>query len=156
MSTSTKDAETHALFKCIADASFSAVNVETLLFGEDKKRIKVESYIDSKPLLESLASTRIVENKFLVSEVNALKKLLEDQVVENYTWVKTEDQLADVLTKNMTEPSSFRGLFLRNRGDFRRFLKNPRAVLKVHDRDTEDENKEIKLENCNFTMDMGK
>ena len=38
MSTSTKDAETHALFKCVADAAFSAVNVETLLFGEDKKR----------------------------------------------------------------------------------------------------------------------
>ena len=74
--TSTKDAETHALFKNVADASFSAANLELLLFGCQTKKIKVESCIDSKPLLESLASTRIIENKFLVSEINALKALL--------------------------------------------------------------------------------
>ena len=103
--------------------------------------------MDSKPLLETLASTRIVENKFLVAEVNALKKLLEDGVVQHYTWVKTEDQLADILTKEMCEPSGFRNVFLRNFGDMIKFSGNPRAVLKVHDVGTEDENKEIKLEN---------
>ena len=83
--TSTKDAETHALFKNIGDAHFAASNIETLLFGNFEKRIKVESFIDSKPLLESLASTRIVENKFLVSEVNAMKTLIEDGSVKSFT-----------------------------------------------------------------------
>jgi len=113
MSTSTKDAETHDLFKFVVDAAFAATNVETLLFGDYKKRHRVESYIYSNILLESLASTRIVENKFVMAEVNASKKLLEDEVFQNYTWIKTKDHLADLLTKDMVESSSFRGLFLR-------------------------------------------
>ena len=145
--TSTKDAETHALFKNVADAAFVASNVETLLFGDVKQRIKVETYIDSNPLLESIASTRIVENKFLVSEINALKRLLEDGVVDNFTWVRTEDQLADVLTKDMVEPYMFRKVFLKNRGVFMDFRGNPKAVVKVHDQGTVDESKEIKLMN---------
>ena len=40
--TSTKDAETHALFKNVADASFSAANLELLLFGCQTKKIKVD------------------------------------------------------------------------------------------------------------------
>ena len=147
ISTSTKDAETHALFKNVGDAAFVASNVETLLFGDVKNRIKVESYIDSKPLLESIASTRIIENKFLVSEVSALKTLLEDGVVSDFTWVRTEDQLADVLTKDMAEPYMFRRVFLKNNGDFMKFKGNPKAILRVHDQGTDEESKEIKLKN---------
>ena len=147
ISPSTKDAETHALFKNVADAAFVASNVETLLFGDVKQRIKVESYIDSKPLLESIASTRIVENKFLVSEINALKMLLENGVVDNFTWVGTEDQLADVLTKDMVEPYMFRKVFLKNSGVFMNLKGNPKAVVKVHDKGTDDESKEIRLVN---------
>ena len=131
----------------VGDAAFAAKNVEILLFGNDEKRVKVEGYTDSKPLLESIASTKIVENKFLIAEVNALKKLLEDQIVQCYIWVKTEDQLADVLTKNMVEPTKFRGLFLRNRGDFQKFEGSPRAILKVHEKGTKEESIEIRLEN---------
>ena len=147
ISTSTKDAETHALFKSVGDAAFAATNIETLLYDDSQNRIKVQSFIDSKPLLETLASTRIVENKFLIAEVNALKKLLEDGVVQDYTWVETGDQLADVLTKDMHEPCSFRDVFLRNSSDMLRFSRNPKAVLKIHNVGTEDENKEIRLEN---------
>ena len=147
MCTSTKDAETHALFKNISDASFAAANLELLLFGSQVKAIKVESFIDSKPLLESLASTRVIENKFLVAEINALKTLIEDGTVSGYTWVDTENQLADVLTKEMNEPRSFRSVFLWNKCDFNKFTKNPRVVLKIHDFGTNDESKEIKLEN---------
>ena len=121
--------------------------METLLFGDVKQRIKVESYIDSKPLLESIASTRIVENKFLVSEINALKMLLENGVVDNFTWVGTEDQLADVLTKDMVEPYMFRKVFLKNSGVFMNLKGNPKAVVKVHDKGTDDESKEIRLVN---------
>ena len=146
MTTSTKDAETHALFKGVADAVFVASNLETLLFGDVQNRIAVHSYIDSKPLLESIASTRIVENKFLVAEVNALKRLLEDNQVKSYTWVGTVDQLADIFTKEMSESTVFRSLFLRNRCNFGKFRHNARAVLKTHDEGTVDESTEIRLE----------
>ena len=58
-----------------------------------------------------------------------------------------EDQLAVVLTKNMVEPTNFRGLFLRNRSDFQKFKISPRVILKVHDKGTEEESMEIRLEN---------
>ena len=147
MTTSTKDAETHALFKGVADAVFISSNIETLLFGDVQRRVNVEAYLDSKPLLESIASTRIIENKFLVAEVNALKRLLEDGCVKSFTWVNTLDQLADIFTKEMQEPTAFRSLFLRNKCDFNKFHLNPRALMKVHGEGTVDENKEIKLEN---------
>ena len=145
--TSTKDAETHALFKNVGDASFAATTLETLLFGSSNKAVKVECFIDSKPLLESLASTKIVENKFLVAEVNALKTLMEEEVVREFVWVDTDNQLADALTKDMNEPRNFRSLFLWNKYDFRKFEENPKAVLKVHDVGTDDESREIKLQN---------
>ena len=69
--------------------------------------MKVEVYTDKKPLLYSIASKKIVENKFLVSEINAMKQLIEDEIIENITWVETKDQLADVLTKDMHEPKKF-------------------------------------------------
>ena len=82
-----------------------------------------------------------------MSEINALKNLMDDESVKSYTWVHTENELADILTKDMVEPLDFRTLFLRNKWDFRRFSTNPKAVLKIHDGNTEDESKEIKLEN---------
>ena len=146
MTTSTKDAETHALFKGLGDAAYIASNIETLLYGSCKTRIKINSYIDSKPLLESIASTKIIENKFLVTEINAMKKLLEDQLVKSYIWVDTSDQMADVLTKDMVEPTNFRSLFLRNRCDLWKFQANPKAVLKIHAEGTDEENTEIRME----------
>ena len=147
VSTSTKDEETHALFKNVADAAFAVTNIETLLYGDYQKKIKVEVYIDKKPLLESVASTKIVENKFLVSEINAMKQLIEDETIKHITWVDTKDQLADVLTKEMVEPKKIRDVFLRNNFDFKVFDRNPKAKLKFHDKGTDDESKEIKLEN---------
>ena len=129
------------MFKNVADAAFAATNIETLLYGDYQKKIKVEIYIDKKPLLESVASTKIVENKFLVSEINAMKQLIKDETVEHITWVDTKDQLADVLTKEMVEPKKFRDVFLRNKFDFKVFDRNPKAKLKYHDKGTDDESK---------------
>ena len=47
----------------------------------------------------------------------------------------------------MNEPKEFRNVFLWNKFDFRKFKMNPKAILKIHDYDTDDESREIKLEN---------
>ena len=75
-----------------------------------------------------------------------MKKLLEDQLVKSYIWVDTSDQMADVLTKDMVEPTNFRSLFLRNRCDLWKFQANPKAVLKIHAEGTDEENTEIRME----------
>ena len=76
-----------------------------------------------------------------------MKQLIEDETIKHITWVDTKDQLVDVLTKEMVEPKKIRDVFLRNKFDFKVFDKNPKARLKFHDKGTDDESKEIKLEN---------
>ena len=60
---SSKDAETRAGGKCVEDSVYLAQRIEEILFGDNKKRIKVEVHVDSEPLIESIRSTKRVENK---------------------------------------------------------------------------------------------
>ena len=70
-----------------------------LLFGNCEYRIPVRVYTDSKPLLDSIASTKQVEQKLLRNTTTDLKKKLELGNVESYSWIETKSMTADVLTK---------------------------------------------------------
>ena len=100
-----------------------------MLFGDPENRVKVEVFTDSKPLVDTISSTKIVENRALIPEVNSMKEMLETKTVKSFTWVESSDQLADPLTKEMTEPCAMRDLFLRNRFDHKKFSKNPQATI---------------------------
>ena len=112
--TSTKDAESRAMFKIVKDACFAAKNLEVLLFGKYVQKVDVKILTDSKPTLETIASTKRPDNKFLIDEIRMMKQLLITGVVKSFSWLSTTEQLADCLTKNMTEPSAFADIFLRN------------------------------------------
>ena len=60
-----KDAETINLVRMMEDAVFASRQLDFLLFGEYKKRIKVRLFTDSESTLESIASSRQVERKTL-------------------------------------------------------------------------------------------
>ena len=55
---SSKDAETINISKMMDDAVYAARQVETLYFGDYKKRIKVRLFTDSEDWLESIASSK--------------------------------------------------------------------------------------------------
>ena len=57
-------------------ANFLSGKIIEVLFGENKSRIKVEIHTDSEPLIESIRSTKRVENKYLCQEVGAMKEAL--------------------------------------------------------------------------------
>ena len=96
------------------DAIFAARQIETLYYGDYKRRIKVRLFTDSEPSLESIASSRQVERKTLRPTILDLKERLVDRDIQSYSWLPTQDMLADVLTKEMHLPQALENIILKN------------------------------------------
>ena len=129
---SSKAAETRACGTCVGDSVYSAERIEKMLHGESKKRIKVELHTDSEPLIESIKSTKRVEDKSLS---NVMEKLKEEMMLENvsqYSYISTRDNAADILTKRKTETQDFYGLFLYGIFDKASMRKMVKLVKREH------------------------
>ena len=109
---STKDAETRGMSKNVMNATFASRMVETLLFGDCAGRIPVKVFSDSKPLLETLGSTKKIENTDLIPEIRYLKDKLMNEEVFCYAWLRSEENLADIFTKEMKENQEVRDAFI--------------------------------------------
>ena len=111
---SSKDAETINLVMMMEDAIFAARQLELLLFGEYRKRIKVRLFTDSKLTLKSIASSKKIERKTLRQTVVDLNKRLVDGDLYSYSWLPTQDMIADMMTKDMKIPVNLEDLILEN------------------------------------------
>ena len=126
---SSKDAETINITKMMDDAVYAARQVETLYFGDYRKRIKVRLFTDSEATLESIASSKQIERKTLRLTVVDLKERLVDGDVFSYSWLPTKNMWADMMTKEMQLPSALEDVFLKNDLDLSQPLINEvRAV----------------------------
>ena len=77
-----KDSETLVWNKLVEDAVFAARQIETLIYGDYKKRILMHLYTDSEGMLESKASTKQVERKSLRMVIQDLKeRLIHSEIV---------------------------------------------------------------------------
>ena len=92
----------------------AARQIETLYYGDYKRRIKVRLFTDSEPTLESIASSRQVERKTLRPTIVDLKERLIDKDIHSYSWLPTKDMLADVLTKEIRLSPALENVFLKN------------------------------------------
>ena len=98
---STKTAETLAADKATDDAIYLARMIHEIYTGnKSMKQIPVEVFTDSKPLYESIHSTKQVERKSIRHVVQMMKDSLARGEVRKFHWVSTKDQLADLLTKD--------------------------------------------------------
>ena len=59
----------------------------------------MKMFTDSIPLLESIGSSKQVEEKMLRNSISDFKEDLEQDLVSSYSWLDTREMLADVLTK---------------------------------------------------------
>ena len=96
---SAKEAETRNIMSNVDTSVYLSIQLSVLLFGCSEKKIPVKIYTDSLPLLESIASTRQVEQKLLRNTMTDLKQKLEDGDVTAYSWIETKSMTADILTK---------------------------------------------------------
>ena len=107
---SSKDAETLSMTKMIDELTYMARHVEILLYGNYNKRLNVRILTDSKPTLESIASTKQIERKGLRMLVHEMKDKLRDGEIDSYQWVSTKQIWADGLTKEMPMTEGVRNL----------------------------------------------
>ena len=70
--------------------------------------------MDSEPTLESIASSKQVERKTLRPTIVDLKERLVEKDILSYSWLPTQDMLADVMTKEMHLPQALENVFLKN------------------------------------------
>ena len=75
---SAKEAETRNVMKLVDTSVYLAQQLAVLLFGDIKHRIPIHVYTDSKPLLESIASSKQVEQRLLRNTMTDIKKKLEE------------------------------------------------------------------------------
>ena len=97
------------------DAIFAARQIETLYYGDNKRRMKVRLFTDIEPMLESIASSRQVERKTLMPTLLDLKERLVDRDSQSYSWLPTQDMLADILMKELLIPQALEDVILKNK-----------------------------------------
>ena len=107
------------------------------MFGDKGGKIPVKLFTDSRPTLESVASSKQVERKLLRSAVADLKEKLVEKQMESYNWLDTEDMIADILTKECKE----------NDDIIKILIEGKLRVASNEDNLVHFENEEFKLEN---------
>ena len=93
---STLAAENQAL---IEGAQMGVYLASILRYLVENISIHVRCYTDNKSLVDALASTKQMENPKLRQDTLVLKDMLDRSEIQPVTWVRSENQLADSLTK---------------------------------------------------------
>ena len=100
---STLAAETLALLDCAKAAVF----LSSVMFELTKHRVPIKCYVDSKSLVESLHSSRLVDDKQLRIDMAVLKDMMDQNEITSVSWVPTVHQLANGLTKRGASVAGF-------------------------------------------------
>jgi hypothetical protein len=108
-------------------ATFTASQLEEMLFGNNDTKIPVKLYTDSKPLLESISSTHQIEEKQLRNTITDMKDMLQDKRVSTFCWLDTRDMVADALTKETKPNEDLESMVLE--GKFRNSDKEDNKVI---------------------------
>ena len=105
------------ILKMMDDSFYEAQQLEVLLYGDVKKRIKIHLFTDSESSLESIASLKQIERKMLQMTVVDLKERLIEGDILSYAWLLTERMWADLLTKEKHLPQDLENVLMKNEMD---------------------------------------
>ena len=97
---STLAAETLAMCDGIDAALYISATYCGIVNGNTTRKLPIEVVTDNKPLHDALKSPKYVSDKRLRIDIAALKQLIMNKDIHMIHWVKTDEQLADMLTKN--------------------------------------------------------
>ena len=97
---SVKTAETRSLERGLEDSIYLARMLREVYSGKvSESQIPVEVKIDSKTLLDSIYSTKQVDEKTIRHLIAWIKEQIEEEKVKRIEWVCSEEMLADFFTK---------------------------------------------------------
>ena len=92
---STLAAETLAFLDCAEAAVF----LSSVMFELTEHRVPIKCYVDNKSVVESLHSSRLVDDKRHRIDMAVLKDMMDQNEITSVSWVPTVHQLANGLTK---------------------------------------------------------
>ena len=97
---SAKSAETRSADKCIEEAVYVARCMKELITGERGwSQLDVDLRTDSKSLIDSIDSSRQIDDKLLRPTIKWMKQMLDAKQVRSIRWVDGTSCIADILTK---------------------------------------------------------
>ena len=74
----------------------------------------VKLFTDSRPLLESIGSTKQVDERLMRNVITDLKEKLMDGQVESYSWLNTKNMVADIMTKEGVDNNAISQILIEN------------------------------------------
>ena len=97
---SVKSAETRSLEQGLEDSIYTSRIISEIMTGKPGKHIPVEHRIDSKTLLDSIVSTKPIEEKSTRHLLAWIKQQKDEyHYISKINWIPNQQMLADVLTK---------------------------------------------------------
>ena len=103
---STKAAGTRAAEKAVDESVYIAKMIHEIYSGSPNKgQVPVEVNLDAQSLLDSIESTKQLEEKTLSHIIAAFKQNIEDGEVKSFNKVNTKEMYADILTKPGVNPA---------------------------------------------------
>ena len=108
---STLAAETMALVEGAGTAVYMAGIIKELIGNVN---IRILCYTDNKSLVESLYSSKQVNDRRLRLDVNVIENMLARGEISRVIWVNSKDQLADCLTKRGVCTDNLKEIISRN------------------------------------------
>ena len=109
--TSTLAAETQALVYGAETLVYLAALLKQLKMLDE---IEIFCYTDNKSIVDALTSTKQIANCRLRLEVNALNDMIERKEISKVIWVKSNEQLADCLTKRGVSTDGLKQIISRD------------------------------------------
>ena len=128
---SSKDTETLNMATMMEDAIYTARQVEILIFGNYRRRIKIRLFNDSEVTLESIASSKQIERKTLRVKVVDLKERFIDRKIYFYSLLQTKNMWADVMNKEMKIPPALEDVTMNNVMDLPKLLVNEVKAIRT-------------------------
>ena len=93
-------AETRSVDKAIEDGIYIARCMREIYTGDrGEAQIPVDVITDSKPLIDSIDSTKQIDDDLLRPLIKSMKQMLDAKMLNSIRWCDTHVMVADVLTK---------------------------------------------------------
>ena len=105
--TSTLAAETLALQEGIKEAIYIQKMLTEIL---PNLHVPIDAYVDNKSLVDSIMSTKLVDDRMLRLDIGSLKQMMERDI-RKIMWIPGERQLADCLTKKGARCDALLGVY---------------------------------------------
>ena len=100
MARSSLAAETLAILDGIDSALYIDALLNKLIYDKLEQQTPIHCVTDNKSLCDALTSNKYKTEKHLWIDIGTLKEAMNNNVIEHISWGKTNEQLADSLTKS--------------------------------------------------------